>query len=59
MGDAGVQRLPPQDTPNLVMQNFLEPKVRLGGPVIPRIHSTPGYSRGVMACLTFHIFGKE
>lgn len=39
-------------------QNYFESVVRPGAPVIARIHGTPGYSIGVTAGLTFHLFGK-
>lgn len=39
-------------------QNYLESRLRPGGPVIARIHGTPGYPVGVTVGLTFHLFGK-
>ncbi|HST21388.1 MAG TPA: TonB-dependent receptor [Blastocatellia bacterium] len=39
-------------------QNFFESRARPGAPVIARVHGTPGYSIGVLAGLTFHLFGK-
>ncbi|MGB8509604.1 MAG: TonB-dependent receptor, partial [Pyrinomonadaceae bacterium] len=40
-------------------QNFLESRISPLAPVVARLHGTPGYSRGVTAGLTFHLFGKE
>ena len=39
-------------------QNYFESVVRPGAPVIARIHGTPGYSIGVTAGITLHLFGK-
>jgi outer membrane receptor protein involved in Fe transport len=39
-------------------QNFFESRARPGAPIIARVHGTPGYSIGVLAGLTFHLFGK-
>jgi outer membrane receptor protein involved in Fe transport len=40
-------------------QNFLESRISPIAPIVAQIHGTPGYSRGVTAGLTFHLFGKE
>lgn len=42
----------------LETQNFFESRARLGDPIIARIHGTPGYSIGVTAGVTIHLFGK-
>ena len=39
-------------------QNFFESRVRPGGPIVSRIHATPGYSRGFTVGLTFRLFNK-
>ena len=39
-------------------QNYFESRLRPGGPVIARIHATPGYPITVTAGLTFRWFGK-
>ena len=39
-------------------QNFFESRLRPGGPVIARIHATPGYPFGLTVGLTFRFFGK-
>jgi hypothetical protein len=39
-------------------QNFFESRLTAGGPIVARIHGTPGFSFGVTAGLTFHLFSK-
>jgi outer membrane receptor protein involved in Fe transport len=40
-------------------QNYFESSVNPGAAAIARIHATPGFSRGVTAGLTFHLFPKQ
>jgi hypothetical protein len=39
-------------------QNFLESRISPIASIVAQIHGTPGYSRGVTAGLTFHLFNK-
>lgn len=39
-------------------QNYFESRLRPGGPVVARIHGTPGYPIGVTAGVTLRLFGK-
>jgi outer membrane receptor protein involved in Fe transport len=39
-------------------QNYFESRVTPTGPVVSRIHATPGYPVGVSVGLTFRLFGK-
>jgi hypothetical protein len=40
-------------------QNYFESRLCPGDPVVTRIHGTPGYPFGIIAGLTFRLFGKE
>ena len=39
-------------------QNFFESRVSPTGPIVERIHGTPGYPIGVTVGLTLHLSGK-
>ena len=39
-------------------QNYYESRLARGAPSVPRIHGTPGYSRGLTIGLTFRLGGK-
>jgi len=40
-------------------QNFLESRESPTAPIVARIHGTPGYSIGITAGLSFHLFTKK